>query len=180
MTNAAKDATLATDRERPAVRLERELPDPPEVVWGALTEPEQLREWFPCDVIVTGDEWRVGAALTFPFPEEVIELTMTGEVLAIEKPHQLSYTWGEETLSFELIPNQGGTRLVLINELEPGGAARNAAGWDTCLDRLTGIDLAEDAWRPLFDHYSAAFAPTLGPQEGPPAGYKGKEAEAGE
>jgi uncharacterized protein YndB with AHSA1/START domain len=32
------DATLITDRTRPAVRLERDLPDPPEVVWAALTE----------------------------------------------------------------------------------------------------------------------------------------------
>ena len=27
------DATLLTDRARPAVRLERHLPDPPAVVW---------------------------------------------------------------------------------------------------------------------------------------------------
>ena len=31
------DATLLTDRGRPALRLERSLPDPPEVVWRALT-----------------------------------------------------------------------------------------------------------------------------------------------
>src|SRR5690242_19028780 len=60
MTNAEKNATLAGDRERPAVRLERDLPDPPEVVWGALTEREQLREWFPCEVIVRSEERRVG------------------------------------------------------------------------------------------------------------------------
>ncbi len=86
---------------------------------------------------------------------------------------------GEETLRFELIPRAGGTRLVLVNELEPGGAARNAAGWEGCLDALAGIDPGEDAWRPRFDRYAAAFEPTLGPQEGPPPGYQGKEAEDG-
>ena len=180
MTNAAKDATLAGDRERPAVRLERDLPDPPEVVWGALTDPEQLRAWFPCEVVVAGGEWRVGAAISFPFPEEVIEMTLAGEVLAVEPPHRLAYTWGEETLRFELTPREGGTRLVLVNELEPGGAARNAAGWEGCLDKLAGIDPGEDAWRPRFERYAAEFEPTLGPQEGPPPGYKGKEAEGGE
>jgi uncharacterized protein YndB with AHSA1/START domain len=41
------DATLLTDRARPALRLERHLPDPPAVVWQALTDREQLRSWFP-------------------------------------------------------------------------------------------------------------------------------------
>ena len=62
------DATLLTDRTRPAIRLERHLSDPPEVVWRALTEREQLRSWFPSDVIRDGGRWEVGAAITFPFP----------------------------------------------------------------------------------------------------------------
>jgi uncharacterized protein YndB with AHSA1/START domain len=170
-----KDATLLGDRPRPAVRLERDLPDPPEVVWGALTEPAQLRSWFPCEVIVEGGEWRVGAAISFPFPPEVIEMTLSGEVLAVEEPRELAFTWGEETLRFELTPRDGGTRLVLIDELSPGAAARNAAGWDTCLDRLAGREPAP--WEDRFEAYSAAFASELGPQEGPPDGYKGDPAE---
>jgi uncharacterized protein YndB with AHSA1/START domain len=171
-----KDATLVRDGGRPAVRLERDLPDAPEVVWASLTERERLREWFPCDVIVEGGEWRVGAGISFPFPPEVIEMTLSGEVLAVEEPRELAFTWGEETLRFELSPRDGGTRLVLIDELPAGGAARNAAGWDTCLDRLAGLDPAPDAWKQRFAIYSAAFAPELGPQEGPPEGYKGDEA----
>lgn len=166
------DASLLTDRTQPAVRLERDLPDPPEVVWGALTEREQLKEWFPCDVIVEG-EWRVGAALSFPFPPEVIEMTLSGEVLECDPPRRLAYTWGEETLRFELAPREGGTNLVMVDELPAGAAARNAAGWEACLDKLAGLEVADDAWQQRFDRYSAAFEPELGPQEGPPAGYKG-------
>jgi uncharacterized protein YndB with AHSA1/START domain len=166
-------ATLMTDRAQPAVRLERRLADPPEVVWGALTERERLRDWFPCDVIVEGGEWQVGAAISFPFAPEVIEMTLSGEVLAVDKPHELAFTWGEETLRFELTPHDGGTRLVLIDELPPNAAARNAAGWDSCLDRLAGLDPAADAWKGRFAVYSAAFEPELGPQDGPPEGYKG-------
>jgi uncharacterized protein YndB with AHSA1/START domain len=167
------DATLVTDRDRPAVRLERHLPDPPHVVWQALTEREQLRSWFPSDVLVEEGRWKVGAAITFLFPPEVIDMTLAGEVLEVDKPRALAFTWGEETLRFELSPEDGGTRLVLIDELPASAAARNAAGWDTCLDRLAGLDPGADAWRPRFEIYAAAFEPTLGPQEGPPAGYKG-------
>jgi uncharacterized protein YndB with AHSA1/START domain len=167
------DATLLTDRPRPAVRLERHLPDPPAVVWQALTDRDQLRSWFPSDVEVSGGRWEVGAALTFRFPAEVIEMTLTGEVLEVDEPNVLEFTWGEETLRFELAPEGDGTRLVLIDELPAGAAARNAAGWDVCLDRLLGIDVEDDAWGPRFQAYVAAFEPTLGPQEGPPAGYKG-------
>jgi uncharacterized protein YndB with AHSA1/START domain len=166
------DATLSTGGARPAVRLERRLPDPPEVVWQALTERDQLRAWFPSDVI---GEWRVGARLRFPFPPEVIDMTLTGEVLEVDPPRRLAFTWGEETLRFELSPAGAGTRLVLTDELPAAHAARNAAGWDTCLDRLAGEP--ESDWQARFDRYAAAFAPALGPQEGPPAGYKGGEPE---
>jgi uncharacterized protein YndB with AHSA1/START domain len=164
------EATLLTDRAQPAVRLERRLPDPPAVVWRALTEREQLRSWFPSDVIVAGERWQVGAPITFPFPPEVIDMTLTGQVLEVDEPNVLAFTWGEETLRFELSPEDGGTRLVLIDELPPGAAARNAAGWETCLDRLAGVEPAPDGWRQRFEAYAAAFEPTLGPQEGPPSG----------
>ena len=163
------DATLLTDRARPALRLERRLPDPPDVVWQALTKREQLRSWFPCDVIVSGGRWEVGAAISFPFPPQVMDLTLTGEVLEVDEPNVLAFTWGEDMLRFQLSADGDGTRLVLIDELPPGAAARNAAGWEQCLDRLAGIEPATDSWLPRFEHYAAAFEPTLGPQEPRPA-----------
>ena len=124
-------------------------------------------------MIVAGGRWEVGAEISFPFPPDVIDMTLTGEVLQVDEPEILAFTWGEETLRFELAAQDGGTRLVLIDELPAGAAARNAAGWDVCLDRLVGLDPAADAWQPRFEVYSAAFAPALGPQEGPPPEYKG-------
>lgn len=169
-------ASLELGGPKPAVRLERHLADPPEVVWQAITDREQLKAWFPCDVIVEGGRWEVGAPITFPFPPEVIDMTLTGTVLAVDEPSLLVYTWGDqETLRFELYPEDGGTRLVLTDQLEPGWAARNAAGWDDCLDRLAGLPASPDAWQERFAAYCAAFESRLGPQEGPPAGYKGDE-----
>jgi uncharacterized protein YndB with AHSA1/START domain len=153
-----------------AVRLERVLPDPPEVVWRALTEREQLKTWFPCDVIVAGGQWEPGAAISFPFGPETGNMTLEGEVLEVREPESLAFTWGEETLRFSLTPQGTGTLLVLIDELTPGSAARNAAGWDSCLHMLAGGEPDEDTWRPRFEHYVKEFTPTLGEQQGPPPG----------
>ncbi len=85
----------------------------------------------------------------------------------------LAFTWGEETPRFELSPLAEGTRLVLIDELPAMAAARNAAGWETCLERLAGAEPGPGAWQPLFDAYAARFEPAIGLQEGPPRAYKG-------
>ena len=164
------DATLKVEGERPVVRFERHLEDPPEVVWRALTEGEQLKRWFPCDIVT--DEWKVGAALTFLFREGNVP-ALTGRVLECDKPRVLAYTWGEETLRFELTPEaSGGTYLILTDEVARGFAARNAAGWDECLARLEGHSGEGDGWKARFDHYVAEFEPVLGPQEGPPPGFE--------
>jgi uncharacterized protein YndB with AHSA1/START domain len=164
---------LVTEGGRPAVRLERHLADPPSVVWQALTEREELHSWFPCDVVVHGGRWAVGASISFPFPPEVIDRTLSGTVLVVEEPRLLAFTWGDEVLRFELTEEDGGTRLVLINELPAAHAARNAAGWDECLDHLAGLGPVEDAWKRRFNDYVSVFEPIIGVQEGPPSGYKG-------
>jgi uncharacterized protein YndB with AHSA1/START domain len=138
-------------------------------VWQALTEREQLKAWFPCDVVVSGGHWRPGAAISFIFGPD---MTVTGEVLQVEEPRLLAYSWGEDILRFELSPHDGGTRLVLFDELPPNTAARNAAGWEECLNLLAGSDPDPQAWRPRFASYAAAFSPALGPQDGPPAGFE--------
>lgn len=163
------DAILLTDGSMPAVRLERLLLDPPAVVWKALTDREELRSWFPCDVIVSGGEWKVGAGIEFPFSAD---LTWTGEVLELDEPNVLAFTWAESTLRFELSAVNGGTRLVLTDRLPPNSAARNAAGWEQCLDRLAGI-AGRYEWQPRFESYTASFEPLVGAQEGPPGSLKG-------
>lgn len=161
------EATLRTEGARPVVRFERVLAQPPERVWRAITDREELQAWFPCGVVA--DAWEPGAKISFPFPDG--GPTMTGTVLDVDEPRLLAYTWGEETLRFVLTPEPDGrTRLVFTDELDPPIAARNAAGWQVCLARLTGEASATDAWERFFARYVTAFEPALGQQEGPPAG----------
>jgi uncharacterized protein YndB with AHSA1/START domain len=167
------EVTLLSGGQRASLRLERHLVDPPEVVWGALTDRDQLRSWFPCDVEVVGGTWRVGAAIVFRFSPEVIDMTLKGRVLAVDEPTLLSFSWGEETLRFDLSAEGTGTLMILTDELPPGIAARNAAGWEECLARLASQQPAEEpGWKESFDRYVAEFSPLLGPQDGPPSGHK--------
>lgn len=87
------DATLSTGGERPVLRFERVLAKPPEVVWRAITDREELGAWFPCEVVT--DAWEPGARISFPFPGT--DMTLTGIVLEAEAPRVLAYTWGRRS-----------------------------------------------------------------------------------
>jgi uncharacterized protein YndB with AHSA1/START domain len=163
------DATLLKTGARPVLRLERHLPKPVETVWRAVTDPTEMRAWFPTRIEI--DEWKVGADLTHHFDEHDID-PLPGTVIEWDPPRRVSFTWGEDTISFELTPAEdGGTIFILTEELSASHAARNAAGWESCLDRLqNGVE--REPWQPRYQRYVAAFEPVLGHQEGPPEGYR--------
>lgn len=159
------EAILITTDEKPVLRFERFLPRPVDEVWRAVTDPDQLRSWFPTRIEI--DRWEKGAALTHHFDGQS-QRPLPGTVLECSEPHRLVFTWGEDTISFELTPTEGGTAFVLTEQLGAARAARNAAGWEVCLERLVDGTVGED-WAPRFQRYSAAYEPLLGPQEGPPS-----------
>jgi uncharacterized protein YndB with AHSA1/START domain len=161
------DATLLTTGIRPVLRFERHLPLPVETVWRAVTDKDEMRSWFPTRIEI--DEWKVGASLVHHFDDQDIG-ALPGTVLEWDPPRRVSFTWSGDTISFTLSPAPGGgTTFVLTEELSPNHAARNAAGWDSCLDRLQQrVD--GDSWKVRFDRYVASFEPVLGHQDGPPEG----------
>lgn len=162
------DATLLRAGDRPILRFERHLAKPVAVVWNAVTDPDEMRAWFPTRIEVA--EWKVGATLTHHFDEHDIE-PLPGTVLEWDPPCRVCFTWGTDTIGFELTATpDGGTTFVLTEELGASIAARNAAGWDACLDRLVHGDDGEP-WKVRFDHYVELFEPTLGHQDGPPDGF---------
>jgi uncharacterized protein YndB with AHSA1/START domain len=159
------EATLASTGPRPVLRFERHLSSPIDVVWRAVTDPDAMRSWFPTRIEI--EEWKVGATLTHHFDEHDIG-PLSGTVLEWDPPRRVSFTWDVDTITFELTAAPtGGTIFVLSEQLSATRAARNAAGWDSCLDRLQ-FEHETETWTTRFDHYSAVFEPVLGPQEGPP------------
>jgi uncharacterized protein YndB with AHSA1/START domain len=160
------EATLISTGDKPVLRFERFLPRPVQEVWHAVTDPTELRNWFPTRIEI--DRWVAGATLTHHFDGQPFG-PLPGTVLECSEPHRLVFTWGEDTIGFELSAAEGGTAFVLTEELGASRAARNAAGWEVCLERLVDGVVGED-WTSRFERYSASFEPLLGAQEGPPTG----------
>jgi len=161
------EATLLKAGTRPVLRFERHLNQPVATVWRAVTDPDEMRSWFPTRIVIA--EWKVGAELTHYFDAHAID-PLPGNVLEWDPPRRVRFTWGEDTITFELTgANDGGTIFVLTEELSANHAARNAAGWESCLDRLQ-FGSEKEEWRPRFDRYVVSFAPVLGSQDGPPEG----------
>jgi uncharacterized protein YndB with AHSA1/START domain len=133
------DATLSYVNGEPTLRFERRLRHAPAKVWRAVTDPEEMRHWFPAAVEA---ELRPGAPMRFVFPEEaVVDDAWDGEVLEVDEPKVFMFRWNADVLRIELIPDGDGCRLVFSQTLGGGrvgflAAGRTAAGWDTCLDQL--------------------------------------------
>ena len=99
---------------------------------------------------------------------DLVREPLPGTVLECSAPRRLCFTWGDDTITFELSPAPGGTTFVLSELLGAERAARNAAGWEVCLERLVEGAVGED-WSSRFDRYCIAFEPLLGAQERSPA-----------
>jgi uncharacterized protein YndB with AHSA1/START domain len=156
--------TYETIDDRPALRFERRLNHPVERVWRAISEPEQLKAWFPSTV---SGQIAAGADLTFTF-EQGEAPTMQGEVTDHEAPNVLAFYWGHDHLRFELEPAGDGTILRFTCLLDARDkAARDAAGWHFTFDRLDaalgGAAPDDDAWRRLYADYERRGLPTGAP-----------------
>jgi uncharacterized protein YndB with AHSA1/START domain len=145
----------------PVVRFERTFPHSAGEVWDAITDPARLAQWFP--TTVDFHELRVGASIAFRFEEDRFP-PMSGAFREVQPPRRLSFTWGDDLLTFELSERDRGAacRLAFSVVLDSADkAARDAAGWDDCLDMLDlvisgeapGRERKPDSWRARYDAY---------------------------
>jgi hypothetical protein len=129
------------------IRFERLLDHSVERVWRAITEPEELRHWFP--------------------PGEDLQVSES------DPPQLLGGSWFGDTLRFELRPEGDGCALVFTHTFAGREkAARDAAGWDSCFARfdalLAGEPMCEadslESWPETHERYAQSFGvdPALG------------------
>jgi uncharacterized protein YndB with AHSA1/START domain len=154
---------LATITDRSTLIFVRRLPGPIERVWGYLTDPKFLAQWFS-DGIVTD---RVGGEVRF-------EIGATGRVTAYRPPTLLEYTWNEEEAScgpvagalvrWELAEDGDGVRLTLTHSRLPENEVlAHGAGWHTFLERMSArLDGREpQPIDELFERLKAEYVPLV-------------------
>lgn len=158
------EVALEAAGERWTLVFIRELRQPPEAVWSALTEPAEIDRWAPftatTDLSKPGD-----TTLTMVDGDDRTDIPAT--VHRADRPVLLEYTWGADVLRWELEPAGAGTRLILRHTLaEPGMTAMVAAGWHLCADVLQrlldgdpvpvirGRDAMNHGWAALRDAYA--------------------------
>ncbi len=126
-------AVLQEDTGGLLLRFERILAHPPERVWSALTDPEELSGWHPTPFEL---EPTVGGWVRYLAGGE--PAIADGKVTAYEPPRLLAHTWGEDSLRWEIRPHAAGSMLVLTHAFgDRFKAARDAAGWHLCLAALS-------------------------------------------
>lgn len=164
----AGGAHIEKDGEKWTLVLVRNLRHSPEVVWQALTDPAQLREWAPFDA--DGSLGTVGRKVKLTtVGAPTLHVTDT-TVTRADAPNVLEYNWGGFDMRWQLDAADGGTRLTLWTNIDRRYIAMGAAGWHVCfdvLDRLLGgqpigrivgpAAMKIDGWQRLHAEYVKQF-----------------------
>ena len=129
---AAFGADIEKEGESWTLVMVRELRHPPQRVWEALTDPEQLRAWSPFDADRNLGTAGTKATLTTVGAPYASETT----VKRAEVAKLLELNWGDQNLRWELEARGGGTRLTLWAKIDRRYIAMGAAGWHVCFDVL--------------------------------------------
>lgn len=164
----AAGARVDQQQDQWTLVLVRELKHRPEVVWEALTDPDQLKHWAPFEASANlGVAGSRVSLVTVGAPHAPASTTV---VARAEAPHALEYDWGGRSMRWELEPDGSGTRLTLWAVIDKNYIAMGAAGWHLCLavldrqlagdpvGRIVGPEAARfDEWHRLHREYQALF-----------------------
>jgi uncharacterized protein YndB with AHSA1/START domain len=127
-----------------SVVIERDMPHPPEKVWRALTAQPLIEDWL----MANDFEAKVGHRFTLRTqPVGGWNGIIDCEVLAVEPPERLSYTWAsmglESVVTFTLAPTASGARLRMEQSGFPADAEQNLRGaewgWNKFLGQLEQV-----------------------------------------
>ena len=158
----ASGAQVIKNGEKWTLLLVREMRHSPEMVWEALTDPAQLREWAPFEA--DGSLGTVGATvnLTWSGTARVSQATVT----RADAPRILEF----HDIRWELEPLGTGTRITLWHSIDRRFISWGAAGWHICFDvldhllggtpigRMVGAEVMKfDGWQRLNSEYAQQF-----------------------
>lgn len=118
------------------VKFERVFPFKTEVVWDAITKPEQLAKWFTDFEM----DFVEGGKMIIRFRDENKTETY-GKILRIDAPHYFEFSWEDELAQWEIItlgPNE--CKLILTySRLSDKYALSVPTGFHVVLDQLEAV-----------------------------------------
>ncbi len=140
-----------------ALVAEIDIAAPPSRVFEALTNPEQLVRWFndaSCPIKSWRMDARVGGSYSYATEKSnivingVSEFTCRGEILEMDPPRLLVYTWianwhldkeKKTIVRYELTPTTSGTHVKVTHSglaQEPAARADYSSGWVGVVEKL--------------------------------------------
>ena len=135
--------TVTVDGQYATITFSRRMGHPPEDVWSAITDPEQLQGWYMTRAVIAG-----GKDGSIDFTSGPVPYHVTGRILSWDPPHLFEHEWnvdpspglptGEESVvRWELERDGDGTLLTLTHRrLSRRTATRFAPGMHAFLDCL--------------------------------------------
>lgn len=125
------------------VALDELLPRPVDIVWSALTDAAAISDWL---MATTDFQPRVGARFRLKRQTDGAGW-VDAEVLELDPPRRMVWAWSMDeaapptTVTFELSPEAGGTRLRLthVGEIDDTNGNLFQSGWPGRLDELARV-----------------------------------------
>lgn len=134
---------------KPRLALKRRLKAPPEKVYQAWTQPEQMIRWWGATghrTPIAETDLRIGGRFRVQFwTPDGEHHSVSGVYRRIEPPTKLVFSWAwqstperESQVTIDLEPDSDGTILTLTHEQFFDEKARDdhRGGWTVALDRL--------------------------------------------
>ncbi|MDY7226149.1 SRPBCC family protein [Hyalangium rubrum] len=140
-------------------RVTRRFTHPPERVFDAWLDPQQVRRWMAASIprrkmastaelLRVEIDARVGGTFSFVELRDGEEVEHTGEYLELDRPRRLVFTWAvpkysadRDRVSIDIVPQDTGCELTLLHEMKPEWAeyeSRTVAGWTLMIDSIAG------------------------------------------
>jgi uncharacterized protein YndB with AHSA1/START domain len=164
-----RQGAVLQEGDRATLVFRRHLSHPPEAVWRALTDPDQLSRWYMTTATIDG---RKGGMIDFVAGPS--RLHVTGRIMTWDPPHVFEHEWkvsprkelksGEDAvIRWELSAEGNGTLLHLEHRaLNRMTALGFAPGTHAFLDRLeahlAGSQLP--AWQQRYEEVAHKYPPS--------------------
>lgn len=128
-------AEITRTEEGYLATFERKLAHDSEKVWQMLTDNQKIHQWFAELQIEKPGK---GGHLTFDMGNGNYEKMA---ITDFEEKSQLGFEWGEDHVRFELISEDGETRLRMLETIPAltDHTSKDLAGWHVCLDVLEAL-----------------------------------------